>query len=636
MSPPKPIADRQPRHLTAAWLVLLASLAPTVYVWWWIRRHLAEHNEQTLVAWLVLGGGLGLSALLFGLVRVQSRRQREVELANAALRRRDAEFVALTADLERRIAERTAQLSAANADLIRFKAVIEAASDLVAMATLEGSAIYINQAGLRLLKFPPGTDGSGLTFEEVYPADVNQFFREVAIPQAMRDGMWTGEIRMLAHTGEEIPVAFVGLVIKSTEGVPLHLACIAHDITARKESERKLQSALSELTVANRDLQRFKALTEATTDFVNIADLNGRMLFLNRGARRMAGLGLDEDATNYYIKDFAPPWVMEVFEREGFPTAFREGSWSGEVALLHRDGHEIPISLVGLIVRSPTGEPKFMACVARDISQQRRLTEQLEKALAQERELNLLKSNFISMVSHEIRTPLALILSSSEILSRYRDRLPLEKQQRHLETIDEAVHRMAALVEDVLMFSRAEAGRLEFKPAPLELNRFCKQLSDELASAMNRRCPVHLALPAAATPVRVDEALLRHILTNLLTNAVKYSAPGEAVWLEVRHEHHQVLLRVQDHGIGIPDADLKRVFTPFYRSPNAAHIPGTGLGLLIVQRCVERHGGQMQIESREGVGTTVNVQLPVYVPGQTEQFAKPPTPEIPHDKNPDH
>jgi len=474
--------------MTVAWVVLFFSVAPTFYVWWWIRRHLVEHDERTLLAWLVLVAGLGISALLFGLVRVQGRRQREVELANEALRLRDAEYVALNAELERRIAEGTAQLGAANADLVRFKAI-----------------------------------------------------------------------------------------------------------------------------------------TEATTDFVNIADLDGRMLYLNRGARRMAGLGLDEEATNYYIKDFAPPRVMDLFEREGFPTALRDGSWTGEVVLLHRDGHEIPISLVGLIVRSPAGEPEFLACVARDMTEQRRLTEQLKNSLAEERELNTLKSNFISMVSHEIRTPLALILSSSEILSRYLDRLPPEKQQRHLGTINEAVHRMASLVEDVLMFSRAESGRLEFKPAPLELNQLCIQLADETASAMNQRCPIRLALPTNPAEVRVDEALLRHILTNLLTNAVKYSPPGEAVWLEVRHANDQVLLSIQDHGIGIPEADVKRIFTPFYRSSNAAHIPGTGLGLVIVKRCVERHGGKIQIESREDSGTTVSVQLPVYVPGHTEQFTKPST-----------
>jgi len=458
--------------------------------------------------------------------------------------------------------------------------------------------------------------------DEVYPPDVNQFIHEVAMPLAMRDGLWSGEVRMLAQTGEEIPVTAVGLVIKSPEGVPLHLGCIARDISAQKESEKRLQAALAQLSAANADLVRFKAITEATTDFVNIADLDGRMLYLNRGARCLAGLDLNEEATNYYIKDFAPPWVMDLFEREGFPTALRDGSWTGEVVLRHRDGHEIPISLVGLIVRAPTGEPEFLACVARDMTEQRRLTEQLKNSLAEERELNTLKSNFISMVSHEIRTPLALILSSSEILSRYLDRLPPEKQQRHLGTISEAVHRMALLVEDVLMFSRAESGRLEFKPAPLELNQLCLQLADETASAMNQRCPIRLALPANPAQVRVDEALLRHILTNLLTNAVKYSPPGEAVLVEVRHENSQVLLRVQDHGIGIPEADGKRIFTPFYRSPNAAHIPGTGLGLVIVKRCVERHGGQIQIQSREGAGTTVTVQLPVYVPGQTEQFAK--------------
>jgi signal transduction histidine kinase len=247
-----------------------------------------------------------------------------------------------------------------------------------------------------------------------------------------------------------------------------------------------------------------------------------------------------------------------------------------------------------------------------------RSTANLRHANNRLKELNVLKSNFISMVSHEIRTPLALILSSAEILNRYLERLSPEKRRRHLDTIGHSVARMAMLVEDVLMFSRAEAGALDFKPAQLELGGFCHQLVDEVQSATSRRCPIRLVIPESAGSAGVDETLMHHILVNLLTNAVKFSKPGDEVVLEVNVKPHEALFEVQDHGIGIPEEELKKLFEPFYRGRNAVHIPGTGLGLVIVKRCVERHGGTLEIDSREGAGSRVTVRVPTYSPGNTE------------------
>lgn len=249
-------------------------------------------------------------------------------------------------------------------------------------------------------------------------------------------------------------------------------------------------------------------------------------------------------------------------------------------------------------------------------------TASLLRANERLQELNALKSNFISMVSHEIRTPLALIQSSAEILGRYLQRLSPEKRQRHLDTIGESVGRMVMLVEDVLMFSRAESGPMEFKPAPLDLPKFCQQLVDEVSSATSRRCPIRLCLSNGTDSAGVDETLMRHVLVNLLTNAVKFSKPGDEVLLEARADCQEVVFQVQDRGIGIPEADQKKIFEPFFRSRNVAHIPGTGLGLVIVKRCVERHGGTLEIESREGHGSRFTVRVPTYSPGNTELLRK--------------
>ncbi len=244
-------------------------------------------------------------------------------------------------------------------------------------------------------------------------------------------------------------------------------------------------------------------------------------------------------------------------------------------------------------------------------------TAELNEALAEEKELNRLKSNFISMVTHEIRTPLGLILSSSEILSRYLDRLPPEKRANHLRTIDSAVERLSSLMEDVLLFSKAEAGRMEFNPADLDLRAFCTQLLDELTSATNRRCP--LELHVTPCPVaRADEKLLRHIFANLLTNAVKYSPPGTPVQFSVTSDRGEAVFNVRDQGMGISEEDRKRLFTPFCRGRNVATIQGTGLGLVIVKHCVEQHGGTIAIASSEAGGTTVTVRLPLFSPAHTE------------------
>ena len=245
-------------------------------------------------------------------------------------------------------------------------------------------------------------------------------------------------------------------------------------------------------------------------------------------------------------------------------------------------------------------------------------TAQLNEALAEEKELNRLKGNFISMVTHEIRTPLALILGSSETLSRYLDRLPPEKRTEHLRTIESAVQRMSALLEDVLLFSKAEAGRMEFNPVELNLKHFCTQLVDELLSATNRRCPVELSFAEISDAARGDEGLLRHIFSNLITNAAKYSPSGTPVKFSVSRDGGDAIFLVQDRGMGIPEEDRKRLFTPFYRGKNVTTIQGTGLGLVIVKHCVERHGGKIEIAGTEILGTTVSVRLPLFSPAHTE------------------
>lgn len=248
-----------------------------------------------------------------------------------------------------------------------------------------------------------------------------------------------------------------------------------------------------------------------------------------------------------------------------------------------------------------------------DITARKEAEAKMQSALAKERELSQLKSNFVSLVSHEFRTPLEIIMSSTDNLDRYHDRLPPEKRQQLLHAINGAVRRMAGMMEEVLVLGRLETDRVTFKPAALELPNLCRRICDEIESATNRRCTIELRVDSLPENAVGDESLLRHIFTNLLSNAVKYSQPGQTVEFSISRENDRALCRVVDHGCGIPEADRKRLFQAFHRGSNVEQIAGTGLGLLIVQRCVELHGGEIKFESVEKKGTTFTVTLPLFI-----------------------
>jgi signal transduction histidine kinase len=239
-------------------------------------------------------------------------------------------------------------------------------------------------------------------------------------------------------------------------------------------------------------------------------------------------------------------------------------------------------------------------------------TADLDQALARERELGEMKSNFVSLVSHEFRTPLGVIMSAAEVLDRYFERLTGEKRARHLGMILKSTKNLAKLIEEVLLLSRVEEGRMQFAPVPIELEPLCHVVCDEIRSATGSVCSIRFHASSSLEGAVSDEALLRHILTNLLSNACKYSEPGSPVDFLAERRNGDVVFTVGDRGIGIPLEDQERLFTSFTRGRNVGSRPGTGLGLVIVQRSVQLHGGTLRLDSTPGEGTTVTVTLPVF------------------------
>jgi len=250
-------------------------------------------------------------------------------------------------------------------------------------------------------------------------------------------------------------------------------------------------------------------------------------------------------------------------------------------------------------------------CLQSEITERQRLEEELRNALMKEKELSDLKSNIISVVSHEYRTPLATILSSTELLENYSHKWDQEKRQRHFKRIEYSVHHLTQLVNDVLIISKAEAGKLDFNPVPLELVEFCYQLVEELQLTASTQHNISFLCQTSSIKACLDEKLLRQFLTNLLSNAIKYSPNGGDVQLELECKADVAIFRIRDQGIGIPLKDQNQLFEAFHRSSNVGTISGTGLGLAIVKKCIDIHNGQIVVESEVGTGTTFIITIPL-------------------------
>ncbi|MBW4469500.1 MAG: response regulator [Stenomitos rutilans HA7619-LM2] len=242
-----------------------------------------------------------------------------------------------------------------------------------------------------------------------------------------------------------------------------------------------------------------------------------------------------------------------------------------------------------------------------------------QAALAKEKELNKLKSDFIAIVSHEFRNPLSAILLSLDLLQRHHSQLTFAKAQSLLQRARLAADRIKHLLQEVLTTATAEAGKLQCEPSPIDLVAFCHQLIAEfqLDHDLKNTPQTTIVLTHTKEPdernslIDLDENLLHHILTNLLSNAIKYSPHGGKVQFRVHHTLDAAIFQVQDCGIGIPERDLPHLFERFHRASNAKAIPGTGLGLAIVKQCVDLHGGTIDVQSILGVGTTFTVTIPI-------------------------
>ncbi len=371
-----------------------------------------------------------------------------------------------------------------------------------------------------------------------------------------------------------------------------------------------LESRVEERTKQlNNALERSRAILNTSSTATLLADSAGTISDTNPAMESLFLMPKDALLGRIVESLVAPEYVGQVRDLlAAILTA--EESKVVEVVCQRQDGSPFFAEL-GMAAMLDAGDlhERGVVCSFHDISESKEAEAELRVSLEHERELNVLRTRFVSMVSHEFRTPMATILATSQTLRDYSDRMDEKKRNKRFEKIKDQVMHMTSMLDDVLMIGRFQNNSIELQPEQFIVEELFHEIVDEFRIA-NKGYVLDCVCPGTKTPVNWDPKLIRQIMNNLLSNAAKYSAPGSTVQFTMQQLEDKVVIQIRDEGIGIPEESLSRLFEPFYRATNVGNAQGTGLGLAITRRAVELHGGTIEISSQLGQGTVVSVELP--------------------------
>jgi len=543
---------------------------------------------------------------------------------------------------------------------LQLDAVIQTATDGIIIIDQRGSILKVNDAASKLF---------GYQVEELLGRNINMLMPRNYSEK--HDGYLqhyhtTGEKKIIG-IGREVegkrkndtifPCYLSISEVRLTESVIF--TGIVHDLTEQKQIERELISA--------------KEKIEMYFDLANtinvVLDRQAKIINLNHKGLSFVGLKQEEASQLHWFNLILPPG-----EQLPLQLALVE-MMSGDIPLLDSfDTHAIQINGVvkvyswkNSLLKDTKGEVKGMICSGIDISDLReaehrilsmnaelekrvsRRTEELaaainqllninkklefeiqerksaedalrekekalRKAYEREKELNNLKSRFVSMASHEFRTPLSTILSSAELIEAYNEMGQDAKRVKHILRIRSAVNNLTSILNDFLSLSKLEEGKVISQPMEFVLNDFCDDLLEDILPLLKPGQKVITSEENRNTVIFLDHKILKNILLNLFSNAIKYSEQDKSIYFEFFMDDKMLHFSIRDEGIGIPVEEHEYLFTRFFRAHNVENIQGTGLGLNIVKRYLELMEGIIQFESTLGVGTRFQISLPRKLP----------------------
>ncbi|MBU2493474.1 MAG: PAS domain S-box protein [Bacteroidetes bacterium] len=375
---------------------------------------------------------------------------------------------------------------------------------------------------------------------------------------------------------------------------------LAEEIRKQKEFDRQLQDQLFMLST----------FIESMPTAAFIKDSGLKFIEINHAFIELAGKE-KKDIIGKTVFDVFPLEAAEIMNKQDQQVLKEKCLKSFNMTFVDNNNHEKYFIIKKTIYQKAYGEFGGILGTYIDFSEHKKLQESIERNLASEKELNELKTRFISMASHEFRTPLTSIRIFSDLIIMQRDKNDKEKLSEYTEKIQNSVTYMTDLINDVLTMSRVETGKLVFAPDNVDLKSFLEEMMNEAKLYASSKHNLILNYNSRKKVIYADSKLLRYIVSNLLSNAVKYSPNGGDIISTVDIKNSNLILNIKDSGIGMSDIVMKNLFEPFLRGDNIGNIQGTGLGLSIIKKAVDLHKGQINCSSVINEGTSFTITIPI-------------------------
>jgi PAS domain S-box-containing protein len=421
---------------------------------------------------------------------------------------------------------------------------------------------------------------------------------------------------LLKSTGLDIPF----IVVTGTVNEEIAVACMKQGAAdyLLKDRLSRLGEAIRQ-AIKQRDLRRAQRTAEQTLTVLGRAvetsmnaivmvDVQGSITYINRAVLDLWRIPDEQTITGQHLSQL----LLSPTESARLMAELRQQtSARGELALAAWDGKQMVLQYAANQVVDGDGQLLSLMLTFIDITEQKQ-NEVLRLELEKERELREVKSRFVSLLVHDFRNPLTTLRMGLSYIDQYYERLTPSQIREKVRTALRQSSQMNQLIDDALMIGRMDHVSNLFAPEDINLVDFCRAIFEEFEQSVDSS--KHTVSFVAHVPNFVyptDRALLRRAIINLLSNAVKYSPAGGAVQINLSSEDRALLIRVADHGIGIPAADQKHLFDGFHRGSNVRTIQGTGLGLAMVKQVVDIHGGSIDCESELNRGTTFRIKFPL-------------------------
>lgn len=471
---------------------------------------------------------------------------------------------------------------------------IEASPVGIAVLNELGEYTYLNDAHVKMYGFENASELLGKTWRIFYEEDEVQRIENEIFPLLIQNGRWTGETTgLMPPVGKKIHTD-LSLSLLSDGG----LVCICRDVTEKKESD-----------LAN---QRMAVVASKTSNFVIICNANGEIEWVNDAFLMQSGYTIEEvlgklpsDLLDGPETDQDVVQTLKDFTRMQIP-------FTGEKLSYMKDGSKVWQYLNVTPVFDDKGLLKNWVSVETNISLLKEAENRIREALEKEQQLGMMKSKFVSMASHEFRTPLAGIVTSVELVRLLLEKSGIVRDDRisfHLSKAMSEVERLTHLMDNVLLLGKIDSGKVILNIVEVPVNQFINEFISEFSLLWPGRNILlqHDTLDVFAS---FDTRIMRHILSNLVGNALKFSADDTDVSIRLYSESETFCIEIKDRGVGIPEEDQSQLFQHFFRASNTGQVEGSGMGLVIVKQFVELHNGRIRIQSSRNNGCIVTVCLP--------------------------